>query len=186
MPRRPRREPGRVSRTAAFVLLLGGGLTLLLFAVRLAAAAFRHDFSPFAYLGLPASYGWQALLFVAFVAACIALLALLVGPGRDEVWLAGAGGGVLVAAPAIEGMLADGARTHAEVVRAEADLRVHRGRPSARLAVELRPLSDGATIAAELEAQARASLAGVTGVADVDVRVRRRVLTVKQLPGRLP
>ncbi len=186
MARRPRREPGLAARVAVFVLLLGGGLALLAFAARLVAAAFGCGFSPFAYLGLPGSYGWQALLWAVLVAASIVLLGLVVGPDRDEVWLAGAGGGVLVPAPAIARMLGDGARAHAEVVRADVDVRVRRGRPAARLAVELRPLSDGGAIAAELEAQARQVLARVTGVADVDVRVRARVLTVRQLPGRLP
>lgn len=186
MPRRPRHEPGIVARAAVFVLLLGGGLTLLLFAARLVAAAFDSGFSPFGHLGLPGAYGWQGLLWATLAGASIVLLGLVVGPGRDEVWLAGAGGGVLVPAPALEGMLADEARTHADVVRVDVDVRVRKGRPSARLAVDLRPLSDGEAVAAELEAQTRASLARVTGVADVAVRVRGRVLTVKQLPGRLP
>jgi len=153
--------------------------------MRLVAATFDCDFSPFGYLGMPESYGWQALLWAALVAASIVLLGLVVGPGRDEVWLAGAGGGVLIPAPAIESMLTSDARAHAEVVRADVDVRVRRGRPSATLAVDLRPLSDGDAIAVELGAQARASLARVTGIADVDIRVRKRVLTVKQLPGRL-
>jgi hypothetical protein len=171
---------------ATFVLLLAGGLALLLFAMRLVGAAFGCGFSPFGYLGLPESYGWQAILFVALAAAGIVLLGLVVGPGRDVLWLAGDGGGVLVPATAIEDLLLDDMRAHVDVVHAEADVRVRRGRPSARLAVELRPLADGDAIAAALGAEAREALARVTGIADVDVRVRSRVLTVKRLPGRLP
>ena len=154
--------------------------------MRLVAAAFDCGFSPFGVLGLPWSYGWQALSYVLLVAASIVLLGLLVGPGRDEVWLAGAGGGVLIPASAIEDMLRDGVTTHADVVRADVEVRRRRGRPSARLVVDLRPHADGDAIATELASEARASLARVTGLSEVDVRVRARVLTVKQLPGRLP
>lgn len=167
------------------MLLLGGGLTLLLFAMRLVGAAFGCGFSPFGYLGLPGSYAWQALLFVVLVAASFVLLALLVGPARDALWLAGAGGGVLIPAKAIEGMLADEARQHPEVVRAGADVKIRRGRPSARLAIDLRPLADAEAVGGALEARMREMLSRVTGIADVDVRLRTRVLTVRQLPGRL-
>ena len=177
---------GRVARLATFVLLLGGGLTLLLFAMRLVAATFDCGFSPFGYLGLPESYGWQAVLFAGLAAACVALLALTVEDGRDDVWLAQGRGGVTVPAPAIEGMLRDAARTHDDVVRADVDVRVRRGRPAATLRVDLRPLADGDAIGAALGAAARERLARVTGIADVQVKVRSRVLTVRQLPGRLP
>ena len=153
--------------------------------MRLVAAAFGCGFSPFGYLGLPESYGWQAVLFAGLAAACVALLALTVEDGRDEVWLARGRGGVTIPAPAIEGMLHDAARTHVDVV-ADVDVRVRRGRPAATLRVELRPLADGDAIGAELGAAARERLARVTGVADVQVKVRSRVLTVRQLPGRLP
>jgi hypothetical protein len=171
---------------ATFLLLLGGGVALLFFAMRLVAAAFGCGFSPFVYLGLPESHGWQAFLYVVLIAAGIVLVGLVVGPGRDVLWLAGDGGGVLVPSAAIEELLLDGAREHPDVVHVEADVRVRRGRLSARLAVDLRPLADGDGIAAALGAQARDALARVTGIADVDVRVRARVLTVKRLPGRLP
>lgn len=184
--RRPRREVGAAGRIAAFVLLLGGGLTLLLFAMRLVAAAFGCGFTPFAYLGLPEDPGRQVVLFAALVAACIALLALVVGDGRSELWLAGAGGGVLIAADAVERLLRDATLAHDEVVRADVAARVRRGRPAATLEVDLRPLVDGDAVSAELTAAARELLARVTGTADVEVRVRSRVLAVKQLAGRLP
>ena len=184
--RPPRRRPGRVARVATFVLLLAGGLTLLLFAVRLVAAAFGCAFSPFGYIGLPESYGWQAVLFAGLATGCVALLALAVEDGRDDVWLARGRGGVTVPASAIEVMLRDAARTHDDVVRADVDVRVRRGRPAATLRIDLRPLADGAAIGAELGDAARERLARVTGVADVHVKVRPHVLTVRQLPGRLP
>ena len=65
-------------------------------------------------------------------AACVALLALVVDDARDELWLAGERGGVLVPADAIERLLRDAALAHDEVVRADVDVRVRRGRPSRR------------------------------------------------------
>lgn len=161
-------------------------MTLLLFAMRLVAAAFDSGFSPFGYLGLPESYGWQAVLFAGLAAAGVALLALAVEDGRDDVWLASGRGGITVPAPALEGMLRDVVRTHDDVVRAEVDVRVRRGRPAAALRIDLRPLADGDAIGAELGAAARERLASVTGIVDVQVKVRSHVLTVRQLPGRLP
>lgn len=154
--------------------------------MRLVAAAFGCGFSPFASFGLPQDPAWQVVLFVALVAACMALLALAVGDGRDELWLAGAGGGVLVPAAAVERLLRDATLAHDEVVRADVAVRVRRGRPAATFDVSLRPLVDGDAVAADLAAAASALLARVTGIADVKVRVRSRVLSVKQLTSRLP
>jgi hypothetical protein len=150
------------------------------------AAAFGYGFSPFAYLGLPEDPAWQVVLLAALVAVCIALLALVAGDGRDELWLAGTGGGVLVPADAVERLLRDATLAHDEVVRTDVAVRVRRGRPAATLGVSLRPLVDGDAVAADLAAAARELLARVTGIADVKVRVRSRVLSVKQLARRLP
>jgi len=167
------------------VLLLGGGVALLLVAARLVAAAFDCGFSPFAYLDLPEGYGWQAVIFGGLVAACVALLALAGGTPRDELWLAGPRGGVLMSGPAVEEMLSDQAREHPDVVRASADVRVRRGRPKGVLNLELRPLADRDALGPELGAVARASLVRLSGVDDAEVKVRARVLNVRQLPGRL-
>jgi hypothetical protein len=168
------------------VLLLGGGLTLLLFAMRLVAAAFGCAFTPFAYLVLPDDHGWQALLFAGLAAACVVLLALVLDDARDELWLAREDGGVLVPADVVELLLRDAALAHAEVVRADVEVRLRRGRVAAKLDVALRPLVDGVAIADDLSAGARDLLARVIGAADVTVRVRPRVLKVGQLTRHLP
>ena len=168
------------------MLLLGGGLTLLLFAMRLVAAAFGCAFTPFAYLGLPDDHGWQALLFAGLAAACVVLLALVLDDARDELWLAREDGGVLVPADAVELLLRDAALAHAEVVRADVEVRLRRGRVAAKLDVALRPLVDGVAVADELSAGARDLLVRVIGTADVTVRVRPRVLKVGQLARHLP
>jgi hypothetical protein len=168
------------------VALFGAGAVLLLFAMRLVAASFGCDFSPFPYLGLPADPGWRVLLLAVFVALCVCLVALLTGDGGDVLWLAAPDGGVLVPAEAVEQLLHDGALLHAEVVRAEAEVRVRRGTPVARLDVDLRPMLDRDAVAGQLAAAARDVLARVTGVADAGVDVRARVLSVRQLGRQLP
>jgi hypothetical protein len=171
---------------AVTVALSAAGLALLLFAMRLVAASVGCAFSPFPYLGLPSDPGWQAVLLAILVASCVALVALLVGEGRDVLWLAAADGGVLVPADAVEGLLRDAALRHAEVVRVGVVVSVRRGAPVARLEVALRPLVDRDTVAGELAAAAIDLLTRVTGVAGADVRVKARVLTVRQLAGQLP
>jgi len=168
------------------VLLLGGGFALVLFAMRLVAAAFGCGFTPFAYLGLPESHGWQAVFLGGLATACVVLLALVVDDARDDLWLAAEDGGVLVPAGAVERLLGDAALAHPEVVRVEAEVRVRRGGVSATLDVALRPMVDGAVVAGVLTAGARDLLARVVGAGDVTVRVRPHVLTVKQLGRRLP
>jgi len=65
-------------------------------------------------------------------------------------------------------------------------VRLRRGRPAATVSVDLRHLVDGDAVAAEPVDQVRESPAAITGVADVHVHVRPRVLSVKQLARRLP
>ena len=175
-----------MTRGAAFVLLLGGGVSLLLFAMRLTAAAFGCGFSPFAYLGLPEAYGWQVVLFASLGTVCVVLLALVLDDSRDELWLAGASAGVLVPADALERLLRDAALAHVEVVRADVEVRAGRGGAATTLEVALRPLVDGDAVAAELAAGARELLARATGLTDAKVRVRPRVLKVRQLARYLP
>ncbi len=143
----------------AAVLLLGAGVALVLYAMRLVAAAFGCGFSPFAYLALPDDHGWQALLFVTLVAACFALLLLVLRDVRDELWLVGGDGGVLVPCDAVEQLLRETALKHAEVVRVDTMVRVRRATPAATLDVDLRPLAEGDAVAAELASAAR----GVAG-----------------------
>ncbi len=154
--------------------------------MRLVAAAFGCGFSPFAYLGLPQAYGWHVVLFAALVAVCVVLLFAVAWAGRDALWLAVAGGGVLVPEDAVVQLLREKTLAHPEVVRADVAVRARRGRPAAKLDVSLRPLVDGDAVAAELTSASREWLEDLTGVAGVEVRVSRRILKVKQLARNLP
>ena len=93
---------------------------------------------------------------------------------------------MLVPADAVERLLRDAALAHVEVVRADVEVRERRGGVRRRSRVALRPLVDGDAVAAELAAAARERLARVTGIADVTVKVRPRVLKVRQLARYLP
>jgi len=63
-----------MTRIATFLLLLAGGLVALLFAMRLTAAAFDCDFSPFPYItpgGGHALLAWLLLLAMAVLAGLV-------------------------------------------------------------------------------------------------------------------
>ena len=86
----------------------------------------------------------------------------------------------------LETLLRDQAMEHPEVARVEVRVRARRGQPQATLDAALRPLVAGDTVAGEIAAAARERLARVTGLPEVQVQVRHRVLSVSQLVKVLP
>jgi hypothetical protein len=184
--RPPQAPPGFLTRLATTVLLLAGGVVLSMFAVRLAAAAFRWDFSPFAYLPLAADHGLRALWLLAAVAALGFLVWLVDRHERPTLWLAGPEGGVAVPASPLEELAVRAAEADDEVVRAKAELHVSRGVLKADVRVLGRPLGDAARLGGDAEARVRAGLVSATGIEDVRVKVRPRILAVRQLARHLP
>lgn len=168
------------------MLLLEGGLALLLLAIRLVAAALSSSFSAFAYLPLPDGHGWRVLLWLVVAVLNAALLPAVLRRDDDELWLTGTNGGVGVRVGDIEGLLIGQAVTHPEVVTAEARVSVRKGLVHATLSLALRPLVAGDGVAGEVAAAVQERLVRVTGTTGVDVRVRHRVLTVRQLAKELP
>jgi hypothetical protein len=190
-PRPDRRRPAGVSpsastRVATFLLLLAGGVVVLLFAMRLTAAAFDCDFSPFAYLGLPADSGLRAWLLAGAIVVLGLLVWLVARHGEETFWLAGVHGGVLVpAAPVVRTVEAAAAR-HPEVVRAEANLRAFGAGLGGTIRVYGRPLADPTRLSAEVEPLVRRRLRTVTGVEPGDLVIRPRILRVPELKKYLP
>ena len=141
------------------MLLLAGGAVVLLFAMRLTAAAFDSDFSPFGYLGLTADPGLRAWLLAGAIVVVGLLVWLVARHGEETFWLAGPHGGVLVpAAPVVRTVEAAAAR-HPEVVRAEANLRAFGAGLGGTIRVYGRPLADPTRLSAEVEPLVRAGLA---------------------------
>jgi hypothetical protein len=171
---------------ATFVLLVAAGFTALLFAMRLTAAAFDCDFSPFPYLGITADHASRAWLLAGVVVALAVLVWLVLRHGEETLWLPGEAGGVLVPAAALARLAEETACRHPEVVRAEAVLRVRGGAAGGAVRVYGRPLADAAHLAAEVELAVRDRLARVVGVAPARLVVRPRILTVPQLKRHLP
>lgn len=159
----------------------------MLFAMRLTAAAFGCDFSPFAYLSFsdgPALLAW--LLGSALVVIAV-LIWLVLRHGEETLWLASTTGGALVPAAALEQPAAAAATgSHPDVVRAEVSLTGRGGALRARAHVLARPLSDVATVKEAVDPAVRARVLRLAG-RDVDrVDIRVRVLTVSQLGRHLP
>lgn len=174
------------TRVATFLLLLAGGLVALLFAMRLTAAAFACDFSPFPYLELPASHATRAWLLALVVGALATLVWLVLRHGERMVWLSNSTGGVLAPAAVLEGLLERAASRHPEVVRAQARLQIRGGALTGTLHVLCRPLVDPVPVAAEVAGEARRELSVVTGREPAELTVRPRVLAVRQLKRYLP
>ncbi len=154
--------------------------------MRLTAVAFHCEFSPFRYLGLPADPAVRAWSLLAVIVVLGLLILLVLRHGEETVWLPGDGGGVLAPAAAIAAALEQTAAGHADVVRSQASVETRRGEPAATLITYLRPYADGSRVAADLEPRLRGRLAALTGVAPGAVRVRPRVLGVRQLKRHLP
>jgi hypothetical protein len=176
----------RATRYATFALLLTGGVVALLYAMRLVAAAFDCDFSPFPYLGLPKDPGITAYLLLAAIVAVGFLVWLVLRYGEDTLWLAQPDGGVLVPVGPLQRMVEQVAARHPEVVRAEAALKAGGGRLGGVVRVYGRPLADPALIAAEVEPLVNRRLFVITGTDPGAVVVRPRILTVPQLKKYLP
>jgi len=178
-----------MTRIATFLLLLAGGLVALLFAMRLTAAAFDCDFSPFPYItpgGGHALLAWVLLLGMAVLAG---LVWLVLRHDADALWLASpaGGGGVLVPAGDLERPATSGAvRSHPDVVRAEVEFSERGAELRGRVIVWARPLADAGAVRDAADAAARRQVARLTGreLARLDVRVK--VLRVTQLARYLP
>ena len=172
---------------ATFVLLVAAGFVALLFAMRLTAAAFDCDFSPFPYLGITADHASRAWLLAGVVIALGVLLWLVLRHGEETLWLpGGGGGGVLVPAAALARLAEETACRHPDVVSAAVVLRVRGGAVAAAARINGRPLADPARLAAEVELAVCERLARVVGVAPARLVVRPRILTVPQLKRHLP
>ena len=159
----------------------------LLFAMRLTAAAFSCDFSPFPYLTFTDDHGLLAWLLAAALVVLGILVWLVLRHGAETLWLAAEDGGVLAPRAGLErpaGVAAAG--SHPDVVRAEVELSERGGALRARARVWARPLADAAAVGAAVDEAVRSSVSRLTGreVSRLDVRVR--VLTVSQLGRRLP
>lgn len=75
---------------------------------------------------------------------------------------------------------------HPDVVRAEAEVRVRRGRLRGDVRVFGRPLADAARLADDVGGRLRQTVVEVTGLEDAVVAVRPRILSVAQLKRYLP
>jgi hypothetical protein len=154
--------------------------------VRLTAAAFQWDFSPFRYL-TPASHATLAWVLGGALVGLGLLLWLVLRHDGDTLWLGGEHGGVLVPTDDVQRPAAGAAaRSHPDVVRVEVEIGQRRGALRARARVYARPLADAAVVSAAVDAGVRAKVAQLTGRAPERLDVRVKVLAVGQLARHLP
>ncbi len=181
-----------MTRIATFLLLLAGGLVALLFAVRLIAAAFNWDFSPFTYItpgGGHALLAWLLLLGDggagrAWSGWCCATTPTPCG------WPSPAGdGGVLVPNADLERPATSAAgRSHPDVVRAEVEFFERGAELRGRVTVWARPLAERRRRARRQPTRPRSSARwrGSPAASWRGSNVRVKVLKVTQLARYLP
>ena len=180
---------GATTRIATFLLLLAGGVVALLFAMRLVAAAFDCDFSPFPYITPGGGHALLAWLLLLGMAVLAVLIWMVLRHDADALWLASprGDGGVLVPREDLERLVSNSAgRAHADVVRAEVELWQRRGELRGRVQVWARPLADGRAVGAAVDEAARRQAVRLTGLELARIDVRVRVLRVTQLVRYLP
>ena len=161
----------------------------LLFAMRLVAAAFDCDFSPFKYITPGGGHALLAWLLVLAMAVLAGLVWLVLRHDAGDLWLPSAAGdgGVLVPSGDLERPAASAAvRAHADVVRAEVELGRRGADLRGRVDVWARPLAGSEGVAGAVDEAVRRQVARLTGrdLGRLDVRVR--VLKVTQLARHLP
>ena len=156
--------------------------------MRLVAAAFDCDFSPFPYI-TPNGHSLLAWLLVLAMAVLAGLVWLVLRHDADALWLASPAGdgGVLAPKADLERLVSSAAaRAHPDVVRAEAELWQRGAELRGRVRVWARPLADAEIVRASVEAAARRQTGRLTQTELGRADVRVRVLKVTQLARYLP
>jgi hypothetical protein len=157
--------------------------------MRLTAAAFDCDFSPFPYITPGGGHALLAWLLVLAMAVLAGLVWLVLRHDSDSLWLPSPAGdgGVLVPSGDLERPAASAAgRAHPDVVRAEVELFKRGPELRGRVTVWARPLADADAVREAAEAAVRRQVARVTGRDLARLSTRVKVLKVTQLARHLP
>ena len=171
----PERRPAPSLASRPSCCFWRAGWSRLLFAIRLVAAALGRNFSPFPYITPGGGHALLAWLLLLAMAVLAGLVWLVLRHDADALWLVAAAGdgGVLVASEDLERLVAAAAgRAHADVVRAEAELRQRGAEVRGRVHVWARPLADAAIVGAAVERAARGA-DGAPHRRDLEVARRR-------------
>lgn len=157
--------------------------------MRLVAAAFEWDFSPFPSITPGGGHALLAWLLLLGMAVLAGLVWLVLRHDTDALWLPSPSGdgGVLVPAGDLERPAASAAgRAHPDVVRAEVELSKRGSELRGRVTVWARPLANADAVGDVADAAVRRQVARIAGrdLARLDVRVK--VLRVTQLARYLP
>jgi hypothetical protein len=160
----------------------------LLFAMRLVAAAFNCDFSPFSYI-TPGGHAFLAWLLLLGMVVLATLIWLVLRHDDDTLWLPSAAGdgGVLVPSADLERPAGSAAgRSHPDVVRAAVELSARGAAVRGRVRVYARPLADAGAVGGAVDAAVRRQVARLSGAELERLDVRVKVLKVTQLARHLP
>ncbi len=156
--------------------------------MRLVAAAFDCDFSPFPYI-TPNGHTLLAWLLLLAMVGLAGLVWLVLRHDSGALWLASpaGAGGILVPNADLERPAASAScRSHPDVVRAEVEFLTRGVSLRGRVTVWARPLADASVVGAAVDAAVRRQVARLTGRELERLDVRVKVLKVAQLARNLP
>ena len=156
--------------------------------MRLVAAAFDCDFSPFPYI-TPNGHALLAWLLLLDMVAIAGLVWLVLRHDAGALWLAAPAGdgGILVPTADLERLAGSAAsRSHPDVVRAEVELSARGATLRGRVKVHARPLADAGAVSGAVDAAVRRQVARLSGREIERLAVRVKVLKVTQLVRYLP
>jgi hypothetical protein len=157
--------------------------------MRLVAAAFDCDFSPFPYITPGGGHALLAWLLLLAMVVLGALVWMVLRHDADALWLVSAAGdgGVLVPKEDLERLVTAAAgRAHADVVRAEVELWQRGADLRCRVRIWARPLAGAEAVGTAVDEAARRQVARLTGLDLGRCDVRVKVLQVTQLARYLP
>ena len=156
--------------------------------MRLVAAAFDCDFSPFPYI-TPNGHALLAWLLALGMVVLAGLVWLVLRHDTDAIWLASPAGdgGVLVPNADLERPASSAAgRAHPDVVRTEVEFSRRRAALRGRVTIWARPLADPAAVRDAVDPAVRRQITRLTGRELERLDVRVKVLKVRQLARYLP
>jgi len=156
--------------------------------MRLVAAAFDCDFSPFPYI-TPNGHALLAWLLAIAMVVLAGLVWLVLRHDAEAVWLASpaGAGGVLVPNADLERPASSAAgRAHPDVLRTEVEFSARRSALRGRVTVWARPLADAGAVRDAVDGAVRRQVARLTGRELERLDIRVKVIKVTQLARYLP
>lgn len=159
-----------------------GGIAAIFWAMRLAAVAAHGTCSRLRFLHLPDGPGGRVALGSALFALTVGLLAVLLRRSEQRIAVDVSDHGAIVLGSAtLERLVSDALGVHREIIRVRAEVRSQADGLAAGVWAAARPQVDAAALRAEIDQSVRTALEQATGLPVTTVRIKIKVLRVREL-----